>query len=88
VIAERIAAASSGVTISSASMERIQSVESASSARFFCGPKPGQSRASITRARCASAMPAVASVLPPSTTTISSAKDTAERHWASRAAAL
>ena len=59
--------------------DRIQSVSSASSARFFCGPKPGQSRSTITRAPCACAIATVSSVLPPSMTTTSSANDSAVR---------
>src|ERR1700754_219210 len=69
-------------------MDSIQSVDSAATARFFCGPKPGHSRSTITRAPCACAMAAVPSVLPPSITTISSANATDSRHCASRVALL
>jgi hypothetical protein len=69
-------------TRSSASSARIQSPLQASSARFFCGPKPGQSGASITRAPRPRAIAAVSSLLPWSTTTISSAQATLRRQSA------
>ncbi len=87
-IAARIEAASSGVTTSSVSSERIQSVDNWAIARFFCGPKPGQSGSTTTRAPWARAISTVASVLPPSISTTSSAKSSEARQSERRAAAF
>ena len=59
-------------------MHSTQSVVACSSAKFFCATYPGQAR-SMTRAPAARAIPTVRSVLPESTTTISSAKATEAR---------
>ena len=60
-------------------MLNTQSPLAASSARFFCGPKPGQSAVSISRAPQRSAMACVPSLLPESTTIHSSANATEAR---------
>src|SRR5690606_22359731 len=70
------------------SMESTQSLVARSRARFFCGPKPGQSSVTTTLAPILSAMSRVASVLPESTTTISSANATDSRHSAMCAASF
>src|SRR5215510_3351286 len=67
-----ISAASSGVTRSSASIERIHLPRASASARFFCGPYPGQSVTS-TLAPNDCAIATVWSVLPESSTMSSSA---------------
>src|SRR4051794_20268555 len=79
--------ASAGETRSSASIERIQSCAARSAARFFCWGKPGQP-STKTRAPARRAMSAVASVLPASTTTISSAHATEASAASSRAASF
>jgi hypothetical protein len=60
----------------------------ASSARFFCTPKPGQSEVEITRAPSDSASAWVPSVLPLSMTTTSSAQATLRRQSARLCASL
>ncbi len=69
-------------------MDSTQSPVARSSARFFCGPKPGQSPVAITRAPRACASSRVPSVLPLSTTTTSPANATDSRQARSRAASL
>src|SRR5262245_45700190 len=75
----RISAASSGVTRSSASTDRIQSCAACAAAKFFCAPYPGQSL-TMRRAPLALASSTVRSVLPQSTTSTSSAHATDARH--------
>src|ERR1700687_2747968 len=65
---------------SSASSEMTQSPRAKFNARLFCGPNPGQSVVETTRAPWAQASSIVRSVLPLSTTTISSAKLSELRH--------
>src|SRR5882762_8754239 len=74
-----ISSRSSRVTCSSASSENTHSLPACASARFFCGPKPGQFVVSTTRAPYARAISTVRSLLCESTTTISSAQETEER---------
>ena len=74
--ARRISSADSAVSHSSASSDSTQSPVARSSARFFCGPNPGQSAVTVTFAPSSRAISTVRSVLPESTTTISSAKAT------------
>ena len=69
-------------------MEKTQSRVARSSARFFCGPKPGQSGVWHTRAPIARAIATVSSVLPLSTTTTSSANATDSRQARRRADSL
>ena len=68
-------------------MDSTQSPVARSTARFFCGPKPGQSLVTSTRAPSA-ASSTVPSVLPESTTMNSSAKSTDLRHLAMLAASF
>src|SRR5262245_52745327 len=81
-------AASCGSSHSSASRLSTQAPRAASSARFFCGPKPGQSVVSMTRAPSSRASSAVPSLLPLSTTMISSAKGTDPRQRRRRCASF
>ena len=69
-------------------MDSTQSPVARSTARFFCGPKPGQSLVTSTRAPSARASSTVPSVLPESTTMNSSAKSTDLRHLAMLAASF
>ena len=74
----RCAAASSGVTRSSASSDSTQSPVACSSAKFFWAAKPGQGRTQ-TRSVNSRASATVLSVDSPSTTMISSAQATLSR---------
>ena len=74
--------ASSGLTRSSASMLKTHSPRASPSARFFCAPKPGQLVLRSTRAPRLTAMSQVASLLPESSTTHSSANATLLRQSA------
>ncbi|MNY57258.1 hypothetical protein D3C86_1934400 [compost metagenome] len=76
----RISSRRAGVTRSSASRLRIQSPVAASTARFFCGPKPGQSSVWMAVAPAARAIATVSSVLAQSTIIASSHQDTLSRH--------
>ena len=68
-------------------MDSTQSPVARSTARFFCGPKPGQSLVT-SRARAQRGSSTVPSVLPESTTMNSSAKSTDLRHLAMLAASF